>query len=255
MPASLAQREQVARLAKLVEGAVADAPRTESAVFSTGCRGLDRCLPEGGLARGTVIEWLAAGPGAGAGLLALAAAREAQQAWAERGGGAVAIIDRQRDFYPPAAAAWGLDLANTLVVHPASEADERWAIDQALRCEHLAAVVAWPRRLDGRTFRRLQLAAEANGTVGLLVQPWETRRDPSWSHVRWVVRPRPAEAGGWHLAVRLLRLRGASLYRERSGQRMEMVIEIDPTSGAIHETRAGDLVPQLARAATGPSQA
>lgn len=255
MPASPAQREQMARLAKLVEGAVAEAPRREGAGFSTGCQGLDRCLPEGGLARGTVIEWLADGPGAGAGLLALAAAREAQQVWAERGGGAVAIIDRQRGFYPPAAAAWGLDLANTLIVHPASEADERWALDQALRCEHLAAVVAWPRRLDGRTFRRLQLAAEANGTVGLLVRPWEVRRDPSWSHVRWAVRPRAAEVGGWRLAVRLLRLRGASLYREHSGQCVEMVIEIDPTSGAIHETHTGNLAPQLARPAVGPSPA
>jgi protein ImuA len=255
MPASPAQREQLARLAKLLEGAIEEAPRRESAIFSTGCCGIDLALPEGGLARGTVIEWLADGPGAGAGLLALAAAREAQQSWAERGGGAVAIIDRQRGFYPPAAAAWGLDLTNTLVVHPASEADERWALDQALRCEHLAAVVAWPRRLDGRTFRRLQLAAEANRTVGLLVRPWETRHDPSWSHVRWAVSPRPAKTGGWHLTVRLLRLRGASLYRERSGQRVEMLIEIDPSSGAMHETRAGDLASQLVRPAIGPSPA
>ena len=31
-----------------------------------------------------------------------------------------------------------------IVVHPRNAADERWALDQALRCEHAAAVLAWP---------------------------------------------------------------------------------------------------------------
>ncbi len=261
-------RQELARLAELVEtaaGAGAAGLRAGRERFSCGCAALDGLLPGGGLAPGSVVEWLTAGVGSGAGLFAVVAAREALRSrQAEGRGGAVVVVDRRsradrsgadrnHGFYPPAAAAWGLDLASLIVVHPASEADERWAVDQALRCEHVAAVVAWPGRLDGRTFRRLQLAAEASGAMGLLVRAAEARREPSWAHVRWAVTPRPASAdagsGGWRLGVRLLRVRGGAAPRDLAGDGVEIVVEIDPVSGAIHEARVGDLAAELVGAA------
>lgn len=248
------QLREAARLAQLLENAGVSGPRAAPETFSTGCAVLDRALPGGGLARGSLIEWLAEEGGCGAGLLAVAAAREAQRA-----GGAVAVIDRGDGFYPPAAAAWGLDLSSLIVVRVTSDADQRWALDQTLRCEHVAAVLAWPQRLDGRTFRRLQLAAEASGAVGLLVRPATARREPAWSHVRWAVAPRPTPplAGGeaWRLAVELLRVRGGSVSRARAAGRVELVIEIDPVSGDIHEARAGDLAAGLAGSAARPGPA
>jgi hypothetical protein len=238
----------------MLEHAGAGAPRAAPEAFSTGCAALDRALPGGGLVRGSLVEWLGEGPGCGAALLAVAAAREAQRA-----GGAVVVIDRDQGFYPPAAVTWGLDLTSTIVVRPTSDADQRWALDQALRCEHVAAVLAWPRRLDGRTFRRLQLAAESSGATGLLVRPAEARREPAWSHVRWAVAPRPAPslAAGesWRLAVELLRVRGGPVSRDGRGGRVRFVLEIDPTSGDIHEARVGDLAAGLAdpAACTGPA--
>ena len=213
-PQSLPLREQTARLAALLENAGLGVRRGPAECFSTGCPALDRLLPGGGLARGSLVEWLADEPGSGAAMFATVAAREAQ-----RDGGAVVVIDQDAGFYPPAAAAWGLDLASTIVVHPSSDADQRWAIDQALRCPHAAAVLAWPRRLDGRTFRRLQLAAEASGAVGLLVRPAAAQREPSWAQVRWAVAPRPTprEVAGeqWQLALRLLRVRGGASVEPR----------------------------------------
>jgi RecA/RadA recombinase len=73
---------------------------TASAATTTGCSALDRLLPEGGLRRGTLVEWLSAAPGSGAATLALIAAREAC-----RSGGVLAVLDTQRGFYPPGAAA------------------------------------------------------------------------------------------------------------------------------------------------------
>lgn len=93
----------------------------------------------GGLRRGAVAEWLSAAVASGAQTLALLAAREAC-----REGKSLIVVDRQRRFYPPAAAAWGIDLSRLIVVHPASEAEELWAIDQALRCRGVAAV--WAKR-------------------------------------------------------------------------------------------------------------
>src|ERR1700735_5632763 len=66
---------------------------------STGSALLDQVLPGGGLQRGSLVEWLAAGSGSGATTAALMAARQAC-----RSGGMLAVLDAQRSFYPPALA-------------------------------------------------------------------------------------------------------------------------------------------------------
>lgn len=242
---------ELRRLTELLEQAGGGQRRAAVDRFSTGCPPLDRRLPRQGLARGSLVEWLADEPGAGATTLALIAAREAQQA-----GGATVVIDRARGFYPPAAAAWRLDLASTIVVHPRSEADERWALDQSLRCEHVAAVLAWPRRLDDVTFRRLQLAAEASGAVGLLVRGAAAEREPSWAELRLLVSPRAAPSGGWRLNVRVVRCRGSSLVsRGPTGERDgEVLLELND-KGDVHEAHPGHLVAELAHPAPPPRPA
>jgi hypothetical protein len=212
--------------------------------ISTGCPALDQRLPWGGLRRGSLVEWLCEEPGCGAGAFALSAAREAQ-----RDGGAILVVDRSGTFYPPAAAARRLDLNSLVVVHPANERDEQWALDQALRCEHVAAVLAWPRRLNDHAFRRLQLAAEISGAMGLLLRPASAQREPSWADVRMMVTPR-ASRTGWLLGLRLL------YCRRRFGQdEWEIDVEIDELTGDIHEARPGNLAPQLAAAAAARQQA
>ena len=150
--------------------------------ISTGSPALDCLLPGGGLRRGTLVEYLTSTTGSGAGTLALAAAREAC-----REGRALVVLDCTTSyFYPPAAAAWGIDLAKLLVLRPVNEADALWALDQALRCPGVGAVWTEWDWIDMRDFRRLQLAAECGGTLGLLVRSARYRgRSPS----RWPARP------------------------------------------------------------------
>jgi hypothetical protein len=172
--------------------------------LSTGCEALDRLLPGRGLHRGTLVEWLASGDGSGAESLALVAAREAC-----REGGPLVVFDPARQFYPPEAARMGIDLDRLIVVQAASPTDNLWALDQALRCPGVAASLAWPEKLDSRTFRRLQLAAEQGGGLGLLLRPEEVRQEPSWADVRFWVRPLPCgdPRAGRRLSVQLLRSR------------------------------------------------
>jgi protein ImuA len=147
---------------------------------STGSPPLDRLLPAGGLMRSSLVEYLSPGPGSGAGTLALAAAREACA-----NGRALVVIDRSRTFYPPAAAAWGIDLSQMFILQPVDRAAELWALDQALRCSGVGAVYASCAALDVRDFRRLQLAAESGGTLGVLVRSSRFRGQPSWADVQW----------------------------------------------------------------------
>jgi protein ImuA len=181
-------RRQVARL----EGS---RPPEDDRPLSTGSEALDRLLPAGGLRRGTLVEYLSPGSGCGAGTLALAAAREACE-----GGRALIVVGTLRvpsfrnapaTFYSPAAAAWGIDLSRLLILRPANEADALWALDQALRCPGVGAVWATCDRLDVRDFRRLQLAAETGGTLGLLLRPDRLRGQPTWADVQWRVSPLP----------------------------------------------------------------
>ena len=171
--------------------------------LSTGWPPLDALLPGGGLRRGVLVEWLAAGPGSGAALLAWGAAQQAAQE-----GGAIVVLDGRRQVYPPALAAWGVDLERVIFVQPQSARDEGWAWDQALCCPGVAAVWGWVEQVDARLFRRWQLSAEASGCVGLLVRPGAARTLPTWADVRWWVEPQPA-ATGRRMRVELLRCRNA----------------------------------------------
>lgn len=170
--------------------------------LGTGWPPLDALLPSGGLRRGSLVEWLAAGPGSGAALLAWGTAQRAAME-----GGAIVVLDRRRTVYPPALAAWGVDLERVIFVQPENARDESWAWDQALRCPGVAAVWGWVERVDSRLFRRWQLAAEAGGCVGLLLRPRDVRNQPTWADVRWWVEPQPATAGR-RMRVELLRCRG-----------------------------------------------
>jgi len=200
---------------------------------SSGCGPLDRLLPERGFRRGTLIEWLAAGEGSGVETLALGAA-----VGACGDGAALVVLDRRREFYPPAAARLGIELQNLIVVYATGEADNAWALDQTLRCPGVAAVLAWPDKLDGRSFRRLQLAVEDGGGLGLLIRPPAARHEPSWADVRLLVEPLPAFSSGdfkRRLRIHLLRCRGGT-----DGRSVD--VEIDDETHTVH------LAPRLAAA-------
>ncbi len=206
--------------------------REERSTISTGSVAVDRLLPHRGLRGGILVEWLSEGRGSGASVLPVVALREIQQA----SGGAIVVVDRKGCFYPPAASAWGIDLEQTIVIRPTSEADELWAIDQAIRSPDVAAVLAWPAKLDGFTFRRLQLAAEASGAVGLLVRPARAHREPTWAAARLMVSPLPSAAEKedelptrWRLKVSVLKSRGSMTGRQ-------VQLDVDHATGTIYES-------------------
>jgi hypothetical protein len=189
--------------------------------ISTGCEPLDRLLPAGGLSRGGLVEWLAA-DGSGAAWLALAAARAAC-----REHGPLVVIDGSGTFYPPAAALAAIELEEVLVVRAQQAGDEAWALDQALRSTGVGAVFCQSQRLHPRAVRRLQLAAESSGGLGLLVRPEAARQEPCWAEARLLVRPLPAAEA---------KLAGENRDAEnRDAQTLHLAVE----AGAIASSRRG----------------
>jgi cell division inhibitor SulA/protein ImuA len=70
--------------------------------------------------------------------------------------------------YPPALAQAGLDLSRQLLVRIEQPQNVPWALEQALRAGVCGAVLGWPDATQHQALRRLQLAAEAGGGLGLL---------------------------------------------------------------------------------------
>lgn len=224
----------------------AGAPEDE-VVFSSGVTAIDRLLPGGGLRHGMLVEWLA-GPsgavGSGTATLGLLGAREACGE-----GGALVVIDRGQTFYPPAAAAWGIDLERMIVVHPKNARDELWAAVQALRSPAVAAMFATIDRLDSRAFRRLQLAAQAGRTLGILVWPGRAREEPSWADVSLEVetRAKSRESSARVSALssrlstfdfpRLIQVRLLRCHNGRAGN--SVVLQIDDASQTVREAAEG----------------
>jgi hypothetical protein len=161
--------------------------------FSSGLPAIDRLLPEGGYLPGTLVEWLVPGRGgrtAGFGVewLALQVARRAMQ-----DGGTLVVVDPANEFYPLAARQAGIHLEQVVILRGERLDDLYWSLDQALRCEGVAAVFAAatsarPRflvDLPERWHRRFQLSAEAGGALGLFIRPSSVARAPSWSDIQW----------------------------------------------------------------------
>lgn len=174
----------------------------DGSLVKNGCAAIDQLLPEKGYPRGTLVQWITAG-GSGADFLSLRVAQKASE-----DGGALVVIDPLNQFFPPAAAAIGINLDNLIVLRTGSQSprntgststtetitgkatashqDLLWAVDQSLRCPAVAAV--WgPLEIDERWFRRFQLSAESSGCLGLFLQPPAATKRPSWADVQWLV--------------------------------------------------------------------
>jgi len=186
-PDPLARVDQLRRLVMRMEGRSHSVQSPQPIVFSAGGPALDSLLPHGGLRPGTLVEWVCDSRRSGAPLLAMIAAasilRHETSAnrplvvvdglSTEAGGGDSA--NGGPSFYPPAAISLGIAAESMMIFRKQrghTRADLIWAIDQALRSGAVSAVYAeigdW---LDPADARRLQLAAEAGGAVGLLVRP------------------------------------------------------------------------------------
>jgi protein ImuA len=211
-----------------------------------GLADIDRALPWGGLALGGMHDIAdpgnAGAAGFGAWLLGRAArVRRRPVLWLAAGA----------PPYAPALAALGLSPRMVVVAQVLRPADALWAAEEAARCSGLAAIVAELAVPDLIAARRLHLAAQAGGTMLLLLN----RGTPVPNALtRWRVEPRPSDDDApvpgravWRLV--LTRCRGTALAADAA---LSWDVEwCDATGGLRLATGSGDraVAPQRLRAA------
>ncbi|NIJ52823.1 ImuA family protein [Dyadobacter arcticus] len=132
-------------------------------------------------------------------------------------------ISTNRTVFPPALKFFGVEPDRVIFIDIKKEKDLLWAIEEALKCDALAAVVGELKEITLTESRRLQLAVEHSRVTGFLhrynprnantlacVSRWKITPIPSQlepcmpgvGHPRWnvqLVKVRNGEPGEWQL--------------------------------------------------------
>ncbi|CAN7694401.1 ImuA family protein [Rhizobium sp. LjRoot30] len=164
-------------------------------VLPFGAKLIDNRLPGGGLAHGAIHEFA----GGGAGTVDGAAAALFVAGIAARTKGKVVWCLARPDLFAPALAQVGLHPDRVIYVEAIREEYVLESAEEALRFGGIAAVVAEVVRLPMTASRRLQLAAEGSGTMGLIIRRWRRQSEandfghPTAATTRWRISVLPAE--------------------------------------------------------------
>lgn len=170
--------------------------RRMRSVLPFGITELDARLPGEGLARGALHEVAGGGNGAVDG----AAAALFSAGIAARTKGKVLWCITRPDLFAPALAQAGLSPDRVIYVEAGDEATVLACMEEGLRHGGLGAVVAEVARLTMTASRRLQLAAEDGGSIGIALRRWRRQMEatdfgqPTAAMTRWRVSALPSQA-------------------------------------------------------------
>ncbi|MFC0683113.1 ImuA family protein [Novosphingobium clariflavum] len=164
-------------------------------VLPFGLGAIDERLPGGGLSLGSLHE-VAGGAqgvtdGAAAALFAAGIMARAE--------GKILWCMTKADLFAPAIAQAGLDPDRVIYLEAQDEMSLLACFEEGLRHGGLGGVVAEVSRLSMPVSRRLLLAAETSGSIGIALRRWRRREDasdfgqPTAAATRWRVTTVPSE--------------------------------------------------------------
>ncbi len=109
------------------------------------------------------------------------------------GSGAALWISSSQLIFPPALKTFGIEPDKIIFVNVAKEKERIWAMEEALKCNGLSAVVGDIQEVSFTESRRLQLAVEQSRVTGFIL-----RRNPknlaTACVTRWKIMPLPTQS-------------------------------------------------------------
>jgi protein ImuA len=165
-------------------------PPTAGAVSVMGLGLIEAAFPNGIFPTGTVHEFLgmeteqaAACGGFMAALLGKLMRNEGIGVW----------ISTSRKLFPPALKTFGIEPDRVVFVDLQREMDVLWAMEEALKCEGLAAVIGEVREISFAQSRRLQLAVENSRVTGFILRTDARKLNTTACTARWQITALPSE--------------------------------------------------------------
>ena len=165
------------------------APPEAGAVKGLGLGPMEAAFPNGVFPTGVIHEMLcptrerqAATSGLLGGLLAVLM----------RQGGPCLWISKDRRLFPPGMDGFDVEPDRMIFIDVRTEKEVLWAMEEALKCEGLAAVVAEVREISFAQSRRLQLAVESSRVTGFLLRNDLRKLGTTTCVARWQVTPLPS---------------------------------------------------------------
>ncbi len=182
----MADPSTLAALRARIRGLAGGGAGFAAAVATLGEPAIDAALPWGGLPLGALHEVRG---GVASGFTACLAGRCLRHPGALVWCTDAALERRQGRLYGPGLARFGIDAARLILVRCRGQREVLWAAHEALRSAAVAGVVLELEALDLLAGRRLQLAAEAGGTAGLVLRFGRADQAPSAAVTRWRAEP------------------------------------------------------------------
>lgn len=121
--------------------------------------------------------------------------------------GRIVLVGAPHTPFGPALLAQGLDVRSLLWVRAQTAHERLWSVEQALRCDGVAAVLAWLPAVRSAQLRRLQVAAQAHQKLLFVMRPLTEQDASSPAALRLAL----SEGTGAGLAVQVLKRRGPPL--------------------------------------------
>jgi protein ImuA len=155
----------------------------------TGLGPINDAFPNATFPLGAIHEFLAEGvesaaatSGLFAGLLSPLMAHHGVSLW----------ISSARKLFPPALKNFGIEPDRFIFVDLKKEKEVLWAMDEALKCGALTAVVGEMQDISFTASRRLQLAVEESQVTGFILRNNPRKLTTTACVSRWKITPRPS---------------------------------------------------------------
>ncbi|SKB83320.1 ImuA family protein [Daejeonella lutea] len=165
-------------------------PPVSAAADSVGLGAIEAAFPNGVFPRGAIHEFLSAAPeqaAANGGFISGILNTLMQQ------GGACLWISMSRTLFPPSLKIFGVEPDRLIFVDLKREKDVLWAMEEALKCNGLAAVIGELSEISFTQTRRLQLAAEQSRVTGFVLRSNPKKLSATACVARWNISSLPSE--------------------------------------------------------------
>lgn len=112
------------------------------------------------------------------------------------GNGIVVWVSNKRTLFPPALTVFGIAPDRIVFIDLRRQKDVLWAIEEALRCNAVSAVIGELSELSFNESRRLQLAVEQSRVTGFIHRYNPVSENITACVSRWKIRSVPSDTKG-----------------------------------------------------------